>query len=218
MAEKSELVIGKIEQLTQAQIDQQNDVLRRFISRANKAAQHEPPPKQGKVDVADLVMVDIQARVEAGLQKYGTKLQTHNGRDALMDAYQEAIDLVMYLRQAMAERDEVKIGQYEANLGQSLNLLSIDQALWSQATFGRDFERGPIGALKHLEKEAKEAQESPTDRHEYADCFLLILDAARRAGISVFDLIEASKEKMVINRKRTWQKTDDDQPIEHIRG
>ena len=106
MAEKSELVIGKIEQLTQAQIDQQNDVFRRFISRANKAAQHEPPPKQGKQDVADLVMVDIQARVEAGRQKYGTKLQTHNGRDALMDAYQEAIDLVMYLRQAMAERDD----------------------------------------------------------------------------------------------------------------
>jgi hypothetical protein len=27
----------------------------------------------------------------------------HNGRDALKDAYEEALDLVMYLRQAMAE-------------------------------------------------------------------------------------------------------------------
>lgn len=71
----------------------------------SSAGQHEPPPKSGRQDIADLVMADIQARVAAGLQKYGTKLQTHNGRDALMDAYQEAIDLVMYLRQAMAERD-----------------------------------------------------------------------------------------------------------------
>lgn len=40
-----------------------------------------------------------------GLEKYGTKLEAFNGRDALMDAYQEAIDMVMYLRQAILERD-----------------------------------------------------------------------------------------------------------------
>lgn len=73
------------------------------------AATPEPPPQAGKRDIADLVMTDIQARVAAGLEKYGTKLQSFNGRDALMDAYQEAIDLVMYLRQAMAERDECKV-------------------------------------------------------------------------------------------------------------
>jgi hypothetical protein len=66
----------------------------------------EPPPKPGTIDIADLVMSDIEARVEAGYRQYGTKLQAHNGRDALMDAYQEAIDLVMYLRQAIAERDD----------------------------------------------------------------------------------------------------------------
>jgi hypothetical protein len=32
-------------------------------------------------------------------------LQPHNGRDCLMDAYQEALDLAMYLRQAIFERD-----------------------------------------------------------------------------------------------------------------
>jgi hypothetical protein len=34
-----------------------------------------------------------------------TYLQAHNGRDALLDAYQEALDLAIYLRQALAERD-----------------------------------------------------------------------------------------------------------------
>ena len=37
--------------------------------------------------------------------RYGTALQPHNGRDALLDAYEEALDLAMYLKQAIVERD-----------------------------------------------------------------------------------------------------------------
>jgi hypothetical protein len=82
--------------------------------------------------------------------------------------------------------------------------LVADQAEWSQATFGSDQTRGPSGALKHLEKEAREAQLAPYDESEYADCFLLILDAARRAGIKPMQLVEAAQEKMKVNRSRTW--------------
>jgi len=71
----------------------------------SNAYTHEPPPQPGKLDVLALVLADLQARSDAGLVKYGTRLQTENGRDALMDAYQEALDLCMYLRQAIAERD-----------------------------------------------------------------------------------------------------------------
>lgn len=39
-----------------------------------------------------------------GRQKYGTPLTADNGRDPLVDAYQEALDLVVYLRQAIEER------------------------------------------------------------------------------------------------------------------
>lgn len=53
-----------------------------------------------------LVLDDLRMRAEAGKLKYGTLLRANNGRDALMDAYQEALDLCMYLRQAMLERDE----------------------------------------------------------------------------------------------------------------
>lgn len=42
-------------------------------------------------------------RIEAGRQKYGVLLETHNGRDALEDAWQEAADLVQYLTQAELE-------------------------------------------------------------------------------------------------------------------
>jgi hypothetical protein len=52
----------------------------------------------------ELVVEDMQARDHAGRQKYGTPLQAHNGRDPLVDLYQELLDAVVYLRQAIEER------------------------------------------------------------------------------------------------------------------
>jgi hypothetical protein len=72
---------------------------------SNKSATHQPPPTPGREVVADYVLSDIEERVRVGKDRYGTKLMTHNGRDALYDAYQEALDLVMYLRQVILERD-----------------------------------------------------------------------------------------------------------------
>lgn len=68
------------------------------------ASRHEPDPAPGQTDIGQLVLIDIQARIDAGYEKYGTKLQSHNGRNALIDAYQEAIDLCMHLRQAIEEQ------------------------------------------------------------------------------------------------------------------
>jgi hypothetical protein len=62
-----------------------------------------PKPNQSK-SVWDLVIEDMQARDEFGRKKYGTPLQAGNGRDALVDAYQEVLDLCVYLRQAIEER------------------------------------------------------------------------------------------------------------------
>lgn len=93
--------------------------------------------------------------------------------------------------------------------------LAIDQSKWSQATFGTDAERGPIGPLKHLALEAVEAQENPKDVTEYADCLLLILDASRRAGFHLGELIEAAVEKQAQNKLRTWAKPTSDEPVMH---
>jgi hypothetical protein len=51
----------------------------------------------------DLVAEDMMARKAHGLRKYGTILQAHNGRSALQDAYEEACDLCVYLRQKIEE-------------------------------------------------------------------------------------------------------------------
>lgn len=63
------------------------------------------PTPNDAPSVQEMVLADIQARMQVGLERYGTLLQPGNGRDALRDAYEEALDLAMYLRQAIAERD-----------------------------------------------------------------------------------------------------------------
>lgn len=64
----------------------------------------QPAPTGDGLCVWDLVIQDMQARDAKGARRYGTPLRTDNGRDALVDAYQNALDLVVYLRQALAER------------------------------------------------------------------------------------------------------------------
>lgn len=66
----------------------------------------QPPPRPNLLpSVWSLVIGDMAARDKTGVAKYGVPLQPHNGRDALVDAYQEALDLCVYLRQAIYERD-----------------------------------------------------------------------------------------------------------------
>jgi hypothetical protein len=107
-----------------------------------------------------------------------------------------------------------------ATHGDKLVALARDLADWSERTFGPDTLRGPIGALKHLEKEAREAQAQPGDIKEYADILILWLDASRRAGFTPLDMIDAAIAKMQENKARTWPAIDLsklDEPTEHIR-
>ena len=63
-----------------------------------------PPVPNDEVAVWDLVIADMQARDRTGRERYGTPLQADNGRDHLVDAYQEALDLVVYLRAEIEKR------------------------------------------------------------------------------------------------------------------
>jgi hypothetical protein len=53
--------------------------------------------------IHDLVKDDLESRKQLGAKRYGTPLQAHNGRSALRDAYEEALDLAVYLKQALME-------------------------------------------------------------------------------------------------------------------
>ena len=59
----------------------------------------EPMPTPNNYPaVWDLVIADMQERDRIGTEKYGTRLQPHNGRDFLVDVYQESLDRIVYLR------------------------------------------------------------------------------------------------------------------------
>ena len=64
----------------------------------------QPDPIQNQsIHIADMVVMDIKARKALGIRRYGVALQAGNGRNALMDAYHEALDLCLYLRQTIEE-------------------------------------------------------------------------------------------------------------------
>jgi hypothetical protein len=52
----------------------------------------------------------LLARREQGRERYGTELESFNGRDPLVDALQEAIDCLVYVAQACLE-DEQRRGE-----------------------------------------------------------------------------------------------------------
>lgn len=59
--------------------------------------------KKGPWMVMRHLIDDMEERDAAGRAKYGTPLQPHNGRDSLKDAYQEALDLTVYLKNVQLE-------------------------------------------------------------------------------------------------------------------
>lgn len=69
----------------------------------NLNAPEKPPVPNAGRPIWELVIEDMRARDAAGRATYGTPLQAHNGRNALVDAYQEVLDLAVYLRQKIEE-------------------------------------------------------------------------------------------------------------------
>ena len=62
------------------------------------------------------LIADLKARAEVGEKTYGTRLMSHNGRDAMQDAHEEVLDALAYLWQARMERTK-----------------DLEQSLWLEA-------------------------------------------------------------------------------------
>lgn len=84
---------------------------------------------------------------------------------------------------------------------------------FSEKTFGKGTVKGKI---THLSEELDEVLADPTDRHEWADCMILLLGAARCAGLDMDDIYQAMQEKMDINRKRKWGFPDENGIVHHV--
>ena len=63
------------------------------------------------VDIATMVQEDIEARAQLGEKKYGGRLEVgsrNNMISPLQNAYEEVLDLALYLKQELLESQDVK--------------------------------------------------------------------------------------------------------------
>ena len=77
------------------------------------ATARQPAPTGDGVDVTESLIAlpvvgdelaqDFARRSLKGRLEYGTSLKTHNGRNAVVDAYQELLDAAVYLHQRWLE-------------------------------------------------------------------------------------------------------------------
>lgn len=102
------------------------------------------------------------------------------------------------------------------------------QKAWSDATFGKNSRN--ISISFHIQKEAKELTEAlvyldrerteknlADAKEEFADCLILLLDAASHTGLTAENLMEEVIKKFNINKRRTWGKPDANGVVEHIK-
>jgi len=90
---------------------------------------------------------------------------------------------------------------------------------WQEATFEVIETQG---LLNHLGQEVKEAyyavRYGHNEKHlEFADCFILLMGAAKADGMSYEDICQAISEKLEINKKRVWGEPDSNGVINHVK-
>lgn len=79
---------------------------RNLLPEEDAATAKQQAPKGSGNPILGMVLADMTNRALEGKEKYGEPLLAHNGRNPLWDAYQEALDLAMYLRQAIEEQKQ----------------------------------------------------------------------------------------------------------------
>lgn len=132
----------------------------RLIAAFRAGVDEQPEPvANDRPAIGELVIDDIRARMDVGRERYGTVLQAFNRRDALTDAYHEAIDLTKYIRQEIAERDErdaVHEAMREVEATLAARTESLEAALASRAAMEseRDTLKAECDRLRGLVREA----------------------------------------------------------------
>lgn len=84
---------------------------------------------------------------------------------------------------------------------------------WAQKTFPDESVKGK---LLHLREEVDELLEAPGDEGEWADCFLLLFDAARKQGLAFNDVANMILRKYKKNRARK-RKAEPDGVYHHVK-
>lgn len=96
--------------------------------------------------------------------------------------------------------------------------MTFEQIFNDYWEWAKMFDTSAEEACNGVIKEAMELQDclrfpdTYTDmekRMEVADVFMYIMYVAKKSGMELPDIIKSIKEKLIINRKRQWRKTED---------
>lgn len=183
-------------------------------------ADQPPPVPNDRPAIADLVIADMAERKRLGIQRYGVALQAHNGRDALVDLYQELLDACCYVRQLIEKRSPDPVTTSRQERAAAIDAAHLErQRDFSVRTFGP----GPrtTGVLDHIRKELAEIEADPLDLGEWVDVVILALDGAWRSGHEPQEILDAIVAKQARNEARVWpdwRTVPRDQAIEHDRN
>lgn len=136
------------------------------------------PTPTGAPSVQEMVIADIHARMQVGLERYGTLLQPGNGRDALRDLYEELLDGACYARQAIAERPREDVdaavatvrAELEPQLNRQADLIAemrrqLDASITMRDKHWETTKRVP--GMEHALRSALEALEASPQRCRY---------------------------------------------------
>jgi hypothetical protein len=93
----------------------------------------------------------------------------------------------------------------------TLDAIAAEVREWQDATFT---EATPASCAAHLRSEVTELLADPTDAEEIADCAMLVIGVANKAGV---DLASAIAAKLAVNRARKWGKRNAEGFVEHER-
>jgi len=82
--------------------------LRPFLTPAADAIAVQPRPSGRGESVFAALRDDLDERETRGVATYGESLRTENGRRMIVDAYQEVLDLAVYLKGEIMERTKLE--------------------------------------------------------------------------------------------------------------
>lgn len=77
---------------------------------------------------------------------------------------------------------------------------------WADKTFGNQPQHARV---KKLANEVEELTKSPFKKSEVCDCFVVLLQVAKGAGMSADELMNGTLEKHRINELRQWEEQPD---------
>lgn len=142
--------------------------------------------------------------IEEKAKRYAKQHAFNNSYDD--KSYQEMYDLFIMAYTDAYTQAITDLSAENEKLREALSLVEEIND-WASATFPK---QTSLSKIFHLQDEAKElemaikANDSENIKEEFADVFILLVNAAHVQGLSFDDLIESAREKLEVNKKRQW--------------